>query len=435
MKRTCFRKTKNTDENIKHEVPSNQLKTSYSRMKRVMFFMYFLCTISFIKAQAPCAVFYSELGEKFTVHIDGIVQHQYMESNVKVLDISGSSHNIKIAFENNRIQDVNKTINLANGTESTFVIYKKSDHYDMSSKKQISLSEATRSESSSNQAVVIYNDYKPATTTTTITTTTNNNNNSNSNISTNSNFDDDTNTGNANIGINMGIGADGGSVSLNVNVNDNTSGNKTGNNTTAHSTSTVSSSSNGGQVNNTASSTSNNTAGSVSISANISGNNNQTANSKTNSTSGGVKTNNNQSNNVTATKHNNPHISENLSGVEQSEIPIKQTVPAVAGYNGRIGCTNPMSSEAFTKAKESILAKNFSNAQLTIAKQIIDANCMIVSQVKEIMKIFDFEESRLEFAKYAHKKTYDLDNYYQVNDAFDFEGSVSKLDEFIRTGK
>lgn len=375
-------------------------------MKQFVIYLIFLAAFSNLKAQAPCAVFYSELGERFTVYMDGIAQHQYMESNVKILDIGGLSHNVRIAFENGFIEDVNKSINLANGTESSFMIHKKSGRYDMSPKNQIPLSQASRSANTNVQNVVTYRGNTPVTTTSS---------------SSSSGFDDGGNNGNASIGINMGVGGEGGNVNVSVNISDNSGGKKTNN-----SSSSVSSSNNG-QVNNNASSKSNNSSGTVSMSGSISGSN-QSSGQKTNNTSGGG----NHNNDMTATRQ--PNIVP-VEGGDLHTKPIKQTTPVVAGYNGRIGCTNPMGNDAFQKAKESIQAKNFSSAQLTVAKQVIDANCLIVSQIKEIMKIFDFEDSRLEFAKYAYRKTYDLDNYYQVNDAFEFEGSVSRLDEFIKTGK
>ncbi|MCX7728498.1 MAG: DUF4476 domain-containing protein [Bacteroidia bacterium] len=47
------------------------------------------------------------------------------------------------------------------------------------------------------------------------------------------------------------------------------------------------------------------------------------------------------------------------------------------------------------------------------------------------MKLFSFEETRLEFAKYAYSKVIDKENYYQVNDAFQFENSIEELNNSI----
>ncbi len=101
------------------------------------------------------------------------------------------------------------------------------------------------------------------------------------------------------------------------------------------------------------------------------------------------------------------------------------------GYNGRTGCNYPMSTESFESVKKSISSKDFEDSKLTVAKQVVKSNCLLASQVKEIMEIFDFESSRLNFAKEAYGYTYDIDNYYILNDAFDFESSITELNEFI----
>ena len=49
------------------------------------------------------------------------------------------------------------------------------------------------------------------------------------------------------------------------------------------------------------------------------------------------------------------------------------------------------------------------------------------------MKLFSFEDSRLDFAKFAYGHTYDLGNYYQINSAFTFSSSVDELNDFIAT--
>jgi hypothetical protein len=101
------------------------------------------------------------------------------------------------------------------------------------------------------------------------------------------------------------------------------------------------------------------------------------------------------------------------------------------GYNGRTGCDYPMTNDRFIQVRESISGKDFEDSKLTVAKQVMKSNCLLVSQVKEIMLLFDFESTRLDFAKDAYAYTYDLDNYYLLNDAFDFESSIDELNDFI----
>lgn len=106
------------------------------------------------------------------------------------------------------------------------------------------------------------------------------------------------------------------------------------------------------------------------------------------------------------------------------------------GYNGPYGCPYPMSNSEFESAKYSIKSKSFEDSKLTIAKQIIANNCLLSSQVKEIMLLFAYEDTRLDFAKYAYAFTLDLRNYYKLNDAFTFESSIDELNRFIQgTGR
>ncbi len=108
------------------------------------------------------------------------------------------------------------------------------------------------------------------------------------------------------------------------------------------------------------------------------------------------------------------------------------TKPSVLPNNsGPIGCPKPMSDQDFQTALSTIKSKSFEDSKLNVAKQITNSNCLLSSQVREIMKTFNFEDSRLEFAKYAYNYTYDKGNYFKVNDAFKFETSIDELNNFI----
>jgi hypothetical protein len=115
--------------------------------------------------------------------------------------------------------------------------------------------------------------------------------------------------------------------------------------------------------------------------------------------------------------------------------PVPVQVIYVNGYNGPIGCPIPMSPGDFTGMKESIGSKDFESTKLSIAKQVLQNNCLTSSQVKEIIGLFDFETTKLDYAKYAYDHTYDIGNYYKVNDAFEFETSVDDLNRYISAKK
>lgn len=103
------------------------------------------------------------------------------------------------------------------------------------------------------------------------------------------------------------------------------------------------------------------------------------------------------------------------------------------GYTGPIGCAMPMSSSEFDDARKSVADKSFEETRLTLAKQIGRDRCFTTDQVKQMMGVFSFEESRLDFAKWAYERTHDKGNYYKVNDAFSFSSSIDELNEHIQS--
>ena len=110
-----------------------------------------------------------------------------------------------------------------------------------------------------------------------------------------------------------------------------------------------------------------------------------------------------------------------------------QTQPSNATIVGNGNCTRSMDAVSFGKAKQTIESKGFDDTKLSTAKQVAKANCLTTDQILEIMKIFGFDESRLEFAKYAYDYCFDQNNYYNVSQGFSFDSSTEELNEYIET--
>jgi hypothetical protein len=115
--------------------------------------------------------------------------------------------------------------------------------------------------------------------------------------------------------------------------------------------------------------------------------------------------------------------------------PAQPTHYVMPGYNGKIGCPWPMQEGDFSSAKNSVSKQSFEDTRLTVAKQILESNCMTCEQIKGMMGVFSFEDSRLEFAKFAYNYVYDPGNYYKLNDAFSFSSSIDELNTFLKSRK
>ncbi len=119
-----------------------------------------------------------------------------------------------------------------------------------------------------------------------------------------------------------------------------------------------------------------------------------------------------------------------VTKTSSSQDPITSNTDLI-GYSGPIGCSVPMRPEDFSTMKTSIASTDFESTRLSIAKQALGESCLLANQVREVLSLFVFENTKLEYAKFAYGHTYDIGNYYQVNDAFEFESSVEELDKFI----
>jgi|GEM_PF-6292820 len=97
-------------------------------------------------------------------------------------------------------------------------------------------------------------------------------------------------------------------------------------------------------------------------------------------------------------------------------------------------CAEPtLDPVSLQNALEMMRKTSFEATRITTAKQVIQNNCLLTPQVKDILRTLSFEQSRLEIAKFAYDFTVDQRNYYTINDVFQFESTISQLDEFMKS--
>lgn len=100
--------------------------------------------------------------------------------------------------------------------------------------------------------------------------------------------------------------------------------------------------------------------------------------------------------------------------------------------NGPRPCRNAMGNADFEEAKKAVKDGNFDDTKVSIAQQIMMANCLNTNQITEILKLINFEESRLELAKFAYDYCTDKNNYYKLGSSFNFDSSKNELSNFVK---
>jgi len=142
---------------------------------------------------------------------------------------------------------------------------------------------------------------------------------------------------------------------------------------------------------------------------------------------------------VNYTVNNNLPIDTNVNDTSQTDttyvIPYTSYYK-LEDYKGRIGCPFPIKDIEQAKLRSTILAENLEESKLEKIKEAIlymDSACILIKQTKELILLFEFEETRLDFAKFIFPYTFDIDNYEKLYPTFSFGNSKAELKNFIKS--
>ena len=358
-------------------------------MKKTLLFCTTLFAFANVFAQMN-AVIYSEAGEKFTLYLNGESMNSSPLSNVKLQGLTSEFYQARVDFQDAALADFsNNNFALHPGMEVTYQIKKnKKGEYVLRYFTENAISATSKTNTNTDNDVVkdfavvddAPNSAAPAggnSKTTTTTTTTGSNSTQN-------------NTGN----IGMNINVDGTNLGMNVNVNE----------------------------------TGNGTSGNVGMNINVDGMNMGINMSVPNVD---VQTNGTTTTTTTSTSSTTTNSAVPAHTTRPREPANHQPTNVTISGNGN--CTRSMDAASFGKAKQSISSKGFDDTRLSTAKQVAKANCLTTDQIQEIMAIFGFEDSRLDFAKFAYDYCFDQNNYFNVSQGFSFDSSTEELNEYIET--
>lgn len=115
------------------------------------------------------------------------------------------------------------------------------------------------------------------------------------------------------------------------------------------------------------------------------------------------------------------------SQIKSTDSIAQPKSTADSGYAIKEGCGRLIPPKAFELIVQSVFAEPLEDAQLERARILARENCLTSIQIMEIVQRFEFENSKLELAKYAYDYCFDPDNYHFVEDAFLYEVSKTKL--------
>lgn len=359
-------------------------------------------------------VVFSEGGERFYLILNGLRQNDGAATNVKAVALNQSVYKAKVIFEQKGIPDADKTMYMTwEGMDASNMEFVYSIKKDKKGKYKWSFV-STAPISASSPYASLQPSYPGGSTAAANTAGTNNNIQATS-TNTNTTVNSSANTNNT-AGTNTSVGVNNNTSNTNTTVTTTT--------TTTHGTNdnvNVGMNMNGMGVNMN-----------INISDPLMTGNSQTTTSTTTTTTSGTST--SSTGNPTTATYSATSISTGTGNPNTVAITTNYSDNSYSSMNSNTAagtCGWAMNSSDFASAKKSIAAKSFEESKLTVAKQILNSNCLNTAQVKEIMDQFTFEETKLDWAKYAYTKTTDRNNYFKINDGFTFEASIDELNDYI----
>lgn len=137
--------------------------------------------------------------------------------------------------------------------------------------------------------------------------------------------------------------------------------------------------------------------------------------------------------------HNNGHHGHHNNGHHGHNVNVVVTAGHHGhNYNGFCNYTNhtygwrPVCVNDFNVGCRSIRNCGYDRDRLRSARHFVRNNYVSAYQIADIMMMFSFESTRLEFAKYAFHRTCDVQNYGVVFNQLSFNSSRRELDCYIR---
>jgi hypothetical protein len=95
----------------------------------------------------------------------------------------------------------------------------------------------------------------------------------------------------------------------------------------------------------------------------------------------------------------------------------------------------PMNDQTFASFIQTMKKESFESTRLDLTKQTAAGNYFTTSQVKQLIALFTFEDSKLDVAKYVYGNTTDRENYFLLYDSFTYSRSKEELAAYCRNYK
>ncbi|MBC5994225.1 DUF4476 domain-containing protein [Pontibacter cellulosilyticus] len=106
--------------------------------------------------------------------------------------------------------------------------------------------------------------------------------------------------------------------------------------------------------------------------------------------------------------------------------------PVPPSYDDRYrgDCRNLMTGHEVDRLIQTMRSRDFESTKLSIARDAVRSGSILAEDLKRVLQQFDYETTRVEFAKYAYDYLCDKEHFYYIYDLFRFDSSVQELEQY-----
>ena len=111
--------------------------------------------------------------------------------------------------------------------------------------------------------------------------------------------------------------------------------------------------------------------------------------------------------------------------------PVPKYKPVPPRYDrDPVYCRNLLTRQDLDRLAAAMKSRSFESTRLTIARDAVRSGSIVAEDLKFILEQFDYESTRVEFAKFAYDYVCDREHFYYVYEAFTFDSSIRELEEY-----
>lgn len=137
--------------------------------------------------------------------------------------------------------------------------------------------------------------------------------------------------------------------------------------------------------------------------------------------------------------------SGNMTTVTSTTVTSSSSSSSASGQNNSHGgarhkkypdpvstdCRITMSAADFSNLKKSVESKPFSDTKMSTARVATKNACLSSAQISEICRLFNMDDDKLAYAKFAFDYCGDKANFYKVGEVFSFSSTNDELNKFL----